>query len=930
MNYPQGNVRIKGIKAFLSGVRVGVKIEGLHIESPNRIVEIGNVNLKLNPIGVIPFLKVPLLYFDINFSDLKSLFGETSNSSISIKEFNEFLNANKKNLKKVGVLFKNNRLTFNNAQGIQNIVYVEEAKIFPLIKENNVKYKMRLKTKVNGSLFNTVFILETSPSFDKLILTGTLEEIDQEVLLAFGLIDQELFRNVKLKIFGALSLVTQDLKNIDLLNFDIKAREISFENRNWYDLPILLDAIDLKGSCKDNCRSVEVKEFIASSNNKVLAGHVSYDDKSLKGDLNTSALCLKTILSFWPKTAAQDTKNWIEKHITEAEFEKSFIYFDLNLDEIKRIGEIPAAQLKITAPLKKASVIYPEKYPVIKINRARLFFGGTDYIKIRIDDGRLLDSKLHDLNIDILKLRDPITPLIIRGKLEGSAQTAIDTAFIYMKKPNHELKDLIGKSVVDLDIKVPLSKSLTFDDVKLNIFAHLTELASDKLFGKYEFNKGNIKINVKEQKASIEGTALYRKTIPITIKRTQNIKYDPYNPKDATTQITSKIELDKLKNMGFYPSELLNGKSIKATLTFQRIGDSLQFDLTDNEITIPILSYKKAANAKASLTLPIKQFEPEILFDSYSLDLPGLKSSGTVVFKKGIDSLKSDNTFFYNNRLSLLYKRHPEINYVLVIGNELDFSSVSISEILKSDQKEFKNSFLIEIKANALKLKNQESLRDFKTKIKYIKGECSSIDLNSDIFGLKRDKSKLHITSNQAANIISAFDISKNLDKGRMSFDGIYNLDNSLDGKLIVENFNLTHAPILVRIANLTSITLGYGFIEMLKKGVSFSRLECGIHYKNGLIKLNECIQKGKILNLLYDGAIDLNSNRIKVDGQFIPANIINTIVKNIPFMGKFISGGDDSGAIGVNFWIYGDLNNPKIGANPLSIITPGILRKIF
>ena len=61
-----------------------------------------------------------------------------------------------------------------------------------------------------------------------------------------------------------------------------------------------------------------------------------------------------------------------------------------------------------------------------------------------------------------------------------------------------------------------------------------------------------------------------------------------------------------------------------------------------------------------------------------------------------------------------------------------------------------------------------------------------------------------------------------------------------------------------------------------------------------------------------------------------MPAYAINNLLNKIPLIGQIITGVEGDGIIGVNFEAKGTFENPDYTVNPLSILTPGIIRSIF
>ena len=66
------------------------------------------------------------------------------------------------------------------------------------------------------------------------------------------------------------------------------------------------------------------------------------------------------------------------------------------------------------------------------------------------------------------------------------------------------------------------------------------------------------------------------------------------------------------------------------------------------------------------------------------------------------------------------------------------------------------------------------------------------------------------------------------------------------------------------------------------------------------------------------------------MNGLVSPVYIINGVVKAIPLIGKVLGGEKGEGVFGMSYKVQGNSSNPLVSVNPLSILTPGVFRKIF
>ena len=144
-----------------------------------------------------------------------------------------------------------------------------------------------------------------------------------------------------------------------------------------------------------------------------------------------------------------------------------------------------------------------------------------------------------------------------------------------------------------------------------------------------------------------------------------------------------------------------------------------------------------------------------------------------------------------------------------------------------------------------------------------------------------------------------------------------------IKGTLTVEEFRLGEIPFFVRLLNLVNIS------GLLRDDVNFKNLSALVEIQNGKLTLTDGIAKGDELTITFGGALDLPQDRISIKGTLVPSNTLNSILNDIPIIGDLLTGGQE-GIIALNYSLGGKLSDPEISANPLSAITPGLLKRLL
>jgi hypothetical protein len=64
--------------------------------------------------------------------------------------------------------------------------------------------------------------------------------------------------------------------------------------------------------------------------------------------------------------------------------------------------------------------------------------------------------------------------------------------------------------------------------------------------------------------------------------------------------------------------------------------------------------------------------------------------------------------------------------------------------------------------------------------------------------------------------------------------------------------------------------------------------------------------------------------------GTIVPAYFFNSMLGQLPLVGKLFSPEKGGGVFAARFGLNGNIDDPSVSINPISALTPGFLRGIF
>ena len=85
----------------------------------------------------------------------------------------------------------------------------------------------------------------------------------------------------------------------------------------------------------------------------------------------------------------------------------------------------------------------------------------------------------------------------------------------------------------------------------------------------------------------------------------------------------------------------------------------------------------------------------------------------------------------------------------------------------------------------------------------------------------------------------------------------------------------------------------------------------------------------GPALGITAEGSVNLDDNSSSIAGTIVPSYTLNSVLGVIPLLGKILVP-DGEGIFGITYKVSGPIDDPVVDVNPLSALTPGILRRMF
>ncbi|MDF1750938.1 MAG: hypothetical protein P1V34_18905, partial [Alphaproteobacteria bacterium] len=183
----------------------------------------------------------------------------------------------------------------------------------------------------------------------------------------------------------------------------------------------------------------------------------------------------------------------------------------------------------------------------------------------------------------------------------------------------------------------------------------------------------------------------------------------------------------------------------------------------------------------------------------------------------------------------------------------------------------------------------------------------------------------LNITADDTGLALDIADITGRLEGGQLKITGQRETAaEPMLGRIEMRDFKLLDAPRLTKILEVISVT---GIIAALNnEGLAFDTLNLDFSLTPESFEILDSVARGNAMGVTATGTINRIDNTLNIGGDIAVAGIFSNTIGAIPGINLLL--GD--GLFGVAYRMTGPRDDPNISVNPLSVIAPGFLRKVF
>ncbi len=657
---------------------------------------------------------------------------------------------------------------------------------------------------------------------------------------------------------------------------------------------------------------------------------------------------LKDLDMYWPQSMAKDARDWVVPNIKSG-------HVGVAKAELKaRAPENDIAALTVDSvageiQFDNVTVDYFNPLPVATGLVGVANFD-ADQFRIKSNGGKANGISIGESNVVIKGLSQEDQDIDIAVKVSGNLTQVLEIIdYEPLRLPSRrDIKphSIRGTFTADVGIKFPLLKDLQLEQLAIDVKGDMQKVYYDAAFWDFPLSRGVMKAVVTDKDMEISGDA-YLAGLPIGLLWREDFRDRPQ--KFRSQYIVNSVMPDIGVKILDLPQPIPISGTSELDVDYAIVNGNesrlnLKANLTKTAIAVPQANWFKEPGVAASGRLDLILSGGALKrIGNFNLSSKDVKIEGEADFaeKNTLSQLQITQLQTPNNNAQIIMKRERADTYAINIwGNRFDAAHIYNARGGDAD----KSMYTIDMNIANLSLGGIQDFINVKSRKVIAGGEFESMRLTASTIGQNNQTvpveasiipspggRKVLIKSDDAGSLLRAAGLFDTMHGGKILIEGSYGEGKSkppLNGNISIFNFSVKDAPVLATLLNLSSLP---GILQNLSgQGIGFEKLVTDFKLQKDILTVKKARINGSSIGLKADGVLDLNRGLYDLDGILIPANDINKVISEIPLLGPILTAGGEQPLFAFNYSIKGPLSEPRVNVNPLSALTPGILREVF
>lgn len=764
--------------------------------------------------------------------------------------------------------------------------------------------------------------------------------------------------NVSMDLLGGIRPLDPETGYSGPLEAELIGEEILVKALSTDDKPVAA-AFRLHGISDPSGRNLQLNEILLKSGEGDLAGrgNLSFADAGpgLSLSLASERITTGAVRHLWPFFLAPNPREWFRENTFGGEFAALSIDVDLvpgRLGEVARGDAFHAGEFLLSTAISGVRVDLPGELPPLRSLSGALAIAG-ERLQLTADDARAFASDGGEVEVEtgsftIADLFAPVPVGSLEIALSGPARAM---ALIADAKPlevaRRALIDpeaLSGEAEARVTAGIFLAGEREGNAEAWVADIRLMDASSSKpVFGR-KVSKADLLIHADASAVKVTGPATID-GIEAELAIIEPLGVAPREDRDL--RITASTNASALAAQGIALAPVIDGRLKFAVTVRGNEQERFEVDLTNADLALPWVGWLKGAGIPARATFNMDTADGITTISNLELRGEGFGARGKlVVSRNGL--VAADLTDVSLNRgddFAVTVSSRQRGYDIAASGQSFDARAILNLLIHSEENEEAATTADLSLTANFGTVLGFSGRRLENTVIRYEEnsGRIDMLAMRGSLSGAtaridaRRDgeRTRFDFSSGNAGDALAMVALYPKMQGGTLSATMIREGDGPYSGRVVIEDFiveneerlkSIVAAPATDRVTRTAS-----GELQKINvQRVRFDDLVATLEKGEGWLNVEEGRIRNDQIGLTFEGTLYNEAEEMNVRGTFMPLFTLSRLVSLIPLVGDILSNGEDSGLIGITYQLKGASRNPAIAVNPISVMAPGIFRKIF
>jgi uncharacterized protein YhdP len=781
--------------------------------------------------------------------------------------------------------------------------------------------------------------------------------LDPQTLAALAGIPE--IARLRLPVGGVISGLVQRSGEVSEVKFSLGAGQGAIDLPELYPEPLPVAGANLRGRIAQGFDRLELdgaELTVLDGPTLTLSGNatgLATDTIRIEARLASGAASTETVLRYWPVRLGPAARDWIAENISGGMAEDGEVQLVLTMPRARpQEAVVDSAEGYFRA--SGLTVTYLKGLPALEGVAGEGRLSGTT-LTMTIAAAQSGPLVVTSGTVEVTNLdREPET-VTIAGRVKGPVRDALELLdrkrLGYPRRIGIDPKTASGSAEAKLWFRLPADKDVKMEDVSIRVEAQLTDAAlTDAAFG-VPIGDGQLELAVDMKGLDMAGTAAIAGT-PTRLTWRENFRRAAFD-----TRINAELTPGTRARaaLGLHTAPWVEGPT-PLEILYTRTGDSakaeITADLTRASMDLEPLAWSKPAGVpgRARATLALRKREV-VAFDAVSLEAGDLRLAGKVAIGRAADA----PTRIALTRLAWGASSLEDVAVELGSTTEVRIGGGTWDAAPFLDRRKERSRAgqdgeddkgpafrILAPRLAELRTGADRSLAPAALDVAHdgerwqwarVSGGMPAGKTMSLSYGLDpaTGRRTLNLSSDDAGALLRTARLLETVVGGTLTVEGTAEepgLAAPLPVRAEIQDYRVVRGKVMAKIlqeAKLADINS-----LLAKEGIPFARFTGRLVLSDDGIRIDKARAYGAALGITGQGRIDLEADRLELEGTIVPAYVVSQVIGEIPLIGRILTGGEGEGLFAATYRADGPLDDPRVSVNPLAALAPGFLRGLF